>query len=124
VAGDRALLRQVWTNLIGNALKYSSKRDNPSVEIGGAEEGGEQGFWVSDNGAGFDSRYSQKLFNVFQRLHSTDEFEGTGVGLAIVHRVVTKHGGRIWAESTLGQGATFRFAFPVSAAPAPVLRAD
>jgi signal transduction histidine kinase len=111
--GDRALLRQVWANLVGNALKYSSRKDRPEVEIGGREENGDTVFWVRDNGAGFDMRYSENLFKVFQRLHGADEFEGTGVGLAIVHRVVSKHGGRVWAEGGVGKGATFRFSFPV-----------
>jgi signal transduction histidine kinase len=112
---DRPLLRQVWTNLIGNALKYSARADSPRVEIGGHEEGGENVFWVRDNGAGFDMRYKERLFKVFQRLHRAEEFEGTGVGLAIVQRVVSRHGGRIWAESTVGEGAVFRFAFPAPA---------
>jgi signal transduction histidine kinase len=112
VSGDRALLRQVWTNLVGNALKYSSQRELPYVEIGGREEEAEKIFWVRDNGAGFDMRYYDKLFKVFQRLHRSEDFEGTGVGLAIVQRVVAKHGGRVWAESGMGEGACFRFAFP------------
>ena len=110
--GDRALFRQVWLNLIGNALKYSAKRDSPCVEIGGREENGETLYWVRDNGVGFDMRYAQKLFGVFQRLHRAEEFEGTGVGLAIVQRVVARHGGRVWAEGELGKGACFSFALP------------
>lgn len=109
---DRALMKQVWANLVGNALKYSSRKDDPKVEIGGATQGAENVYWVRDNGAGFDMKYAGKLFGVFQRLHGTDEFEGTGVGLAIVQRVVSRHGGRIWAEAGVGQGACFRFAFP------------
>ncbi len=113
--GDLALLRQVWINLIGNALKYSSRSASPQVEVGGGEEGGERVYWVRDNGAGFEMRFAQKLFKVFQRLHSHDEFEGTGIGLALVHRVITKHGGRIWAEGEVGKGAVFRFALPLRA---------
>lgn len=113
--GDRSLLRQVWANLVGNALKYSSRSEAPAVEIGGGEEGGATVFWVRDNGAGFDPQYKEKLFKVFQRLHHSDEFEGTGVGLAIVESVIARHGGRIWAEGAVGKGATFRFAFPKDA---------
>ena len=109
---DPAMLKQVWVNLIGNALKYSSKRTDARVEIGGREEGGQRLYWVRDNGAGFDMRYAEKLFGVFQRLHRAEEFPGTGVGLAIVHRVVTRHGGRIWAESKPGDGACFHFSLP------------
>jgi signal transduction histidine kinase len=109
---DRALLRQVWTNLIGNALKYSAKKAEVRVEIGAREEAGENVYWVRDNGAGFDMRYADKLFGVFQRLHRAEEFEGTGVGLAIVQRIVARHGGRTWAEGTPGEGACFYFSLP------------
>ncbi len=112
VRGDRALLKQVWINLISNAVKYSSKRDKPRVEIRCRVEGGENIYSVRDNGAGFDMRYAAKLFGVFQRLHGQDEFPGTGVGLAIVQRVVTRHGGRVWAEGVPGEGACFHFALP------------
>ena len=110
--GDRALLRQVWANLIGNALKYSARRGAQRVQIGGRAEGAENIYWVRDNGAGFDMRYYNKLFKVFQRLHGEDEFEGTGVGLAIVERVIARHGGRVWGEGALGAGACFSFALP------------
>jgi len=110
--GDRALLKQVWINLIGNALKYSAKRDAPRIEIGGQVDGEENIYWVRDNGAGFDMRYATKLFGVFQRLHSQDDFSGTGVGLAIVQRVVTRHGGRVWAEGKPDAGASFFFSLP------------
>jgi len=113
--GDRSLLRQVWANLVGNALKYSSKRERPHVEIGGRIEERERIYWVRDNGAGFDMRYYDKLFGVFQRLHRAEEFEGTGVGLAIVQRIVVRHGGRVWAEGAPGEGACFRFALPMEA---------
>jgi PAS domain S-box-containing protein len=107
--GDPALLYQVWTNLISNAIKYSSKMEKPEVEIGSIQSGEETIYYVKDNGAGFDMKYTDKLFGVFQRLHSPSEFEGTGVGLAIVYRIITKHGGRIWAESKVDEGAVFYF---------------
>jgi signal transduction histidine kinase len=111
-AGDRSLLRQVWANLVGNALKYSSKREAARVEIGGRADDGETIYWVKDNGAGFDMSFSDKLFRVFHRLHKEEEFSGTGVGLAIVQRVVSRHGGRVWGEGKVGEGACFYFALP------------
>jgi len=108
--GDPLLLRQVWSNLIGNALKYSRQRDPAVVEIGYQPATG--GYFVRDNGAGFDMRHADKLFGVFERLHSEAEFEGTGVGLAIVRRIIERHGGSISAEAEPGGGATFRFALP------------
>jgi light-regulated signal transduction histidine kinase (bacteriophytochrome) len=111
-AADRALLKQAWLNLIGNALKYSAKREHPRVELGARCEPHENVYWVRDNGVGFDMRYAKKLFGVFQRLHSSDEFPGTGVGLAIVQRVINRHGGRVWAEGRPGDGATFFFSLP------------
>jgi signal transduction histidine kinase len=111
-AADRALLKQAWLNLIGNALKYSAKREQPRVELGARREPHENIYWVRDNGVGFDMRYAEKLFGVFQRLHSSDEFPGTGVGLAIVQRVINRHGGRVWAEGRPGDGATFFFSLP------------
>jgi light-regulated signal transduction histidine kinase (bacteriophytochrome) len=110
--GDLDLLRQVWTNLVDNAIKYSARRPEPRVEINGASDGREVTYTVRDNGVGFDMAYADKLFGVFQRLHRQDEFEGTGVGLAIVQRVIHRHGGRIWAEAALDQGATFHFTLP------------
>ena len=107
--GDRGLLCQVWTNLLSNALKYSSKRQRPEIRIG-AQEGSV--FFVSDNGTGFDMRYADKLFGVFQRLHRAEEFEGTGVGLAIVERIILRHGGTVWADAKLDEGATFYFQLP------------
>jgi two-component system, sensor histidine kinase and response regulator len=114
-AGDISVMRQVWSNLIGNALKYSAKRAEPHIIIAGRIENGEVLYSVKDNGAGFDMRYSDKLFGVFQRLHRREEFAGTGVGLAIVHRIVGRHGGRIWAESKPDQGAQFFFTLPALA---------
>jgi light-regulated signal transduction histidine kinase (bacteriophytochrome) len=113
--GDRALLKQVWLNLVANALKYSGKQAAPRVEITGQTEGEESIYCVRDNGAGFDMRYVGKLFGVFQRLHSQEDFAGTGVGLAIVQRVVTRHGGRVWAEGEPGAGARFFFSLPAGA---------
>ena len=112
VRGDRTLLRQVWTNLIENAVKYSSKTPQPHIEVGGAAGEEENLYFVRDNGVGFSMEYAEKLFGVFQRLHRADEFSGTGVGLAIVQRVVTRHGGRVWAEGKINDGALFSFALP------------
>jgi light-regulated signal transduction histidine kinase (bacteriophytochrome) len=113
--GDRGLLRQVWTNLISNAVKYSSKAARPSIEVSGRQVAAENHYSVRDNGVGFSMEYVEKLFGVFQRLHRADEFGGTGVGLAIVHRVVTRHGGRVWAEGKVDHGAVFSFALPQGA---------
>ena len=109
VRADGTLLRQVFQNLISNALKYSSKNESPEIEIGVIEINSERTWFVKDNGAGFDMAYYNKLFGVFERLHEQEEFAGTGVGLAIVQRIVQRHGGRIWAEGKVGGGATFYF---------------
>jgi PAS domain S-box-containing protein len=106
---DMQLIRQVWINLISNAIKYSSKKEKPEIEIGATEKNGELIYYIKDNGAGFDMEYADKLFGVFQRLHSQQEFEGNGVGLALVQRIITKHKGRMWAEAALDKGATFYF---------------
>lgn len=109
---DNILLQQVWVNLISNSIKYSRKKEKPSVEIGSVKSKGETTYYIKDNGAGFDMEYAGKLFGVFQRLHNEKEFEGTGIGLAIVERIIAKHGGRVWAEAKLNEGAIFYFALP------------
>jgi signal transduction histidine kinase len=109
---DRGLLRQVWVNLISNALKYGSKSAQPTITVSGQRSPTECAYVIRDNGVGFSMDYVEKLFGVFQRLHRADEFEGSGVGLAIVHRIVSRHGGRIWAEGAINQGAVFSFALP------------
>lgn len=109
---DASLLRQVWMNLISNAIKYSGKKENPTIEIGSDRLEKETLFYVKDNGTGFNMMYADKLFGVFQRLHNRNEFEGTGIGLAIVQRIVTRHGGRVWAEAKPNEGATFYFTLP------------
>lgn len=110
--GDRVLLGQVWTNLLSNALKFTSKQSHPRIEIGAISDDMEHIFFVRDNGAGFDPKYKDKLFGVFQRLHDATEFPGTGVGLALVQRIVHRHGGRVWADGNPGEGATFYFTVP------------
>jgi signal transduction histidine kinase len=114
IAGDSSMIRQVMQNLISNALKYSLKKEKAIIEIGAYSSGNENTYFVKDNGAGFNMKYYDKLFGVFQRLHNSSEFEGTGVGLALVHRIITKHGGRIWAEGKENEGATFYFSLPLN----------
>lgn len=114
VQGDPALLKQVWGNLFSNAIKYSGRRATPIVEVSGGREADRLVFSVRDNGAGFDSAAAGRLFGVFQRLHSAREFEGTGVGLALVKRIVGRHGGDVWAEGREGEGATFGFWLPLA----------
>jgi PAS domain S-box-containing protein len=115
VQGDPLLVRQVLFNLFSNAVKFTRKQDRAMIEIGSKDENGETVISVRDNGAGFDPRYADKLFGVFQRLHRQDEFEGTGIGLALVQRIIHKHGGRVWADSLPDQGATFYFTLPARA---------
>jgi len=110
--GDSNMLRQVWLNLIGNAIKYSSKKPQPAIIISSYARDEKTVYVIKDNGAGFDMQYYSNLFNVFQRLHAASEFEGTGVGLAIIKLIVNKHGGEVWAESILGEGSTFYFNLP------------
>ena len=112
VNADMNMMRQVWINLISNAVKYSGNTAIPEIEIGSFKDDGNIVFFVEDNGVGFDEKYKNKLFKVFQRLHSNEEFEGTGIGLAIVEKIVSKHGGHVWAEAALNKGASFYFSLP------------
>jgi len=122
--GDAAMIRQVLANLLGNAIKYTRLQPEPIIEMAGEQSGNENVYRVKDNGAGFDMQHAGKLFGVFQRLHSAEEFEGTGIGLAIVKRIVERHGGQVGAEGKAGEGAMFYFTLPcgadaaVSSAPA------
>jgi light-regulated signal transduction histidine kinase (bacteriophytochrome) len=109
---DPGLLKQVYANLLSNAFKFSSKQEFAKVEIGYEMVNGGEAYYIRDNGVGFDMRYADKLFGVFQRLHLADEFEGTGVGLAIVQRIIHRHGGRVWAQAEVDKGATFYFTLP------------
>jgi PAS domain S-box-containing protein len=109
--GDQPMIHQVWINLISNAIKYTSKKDISKIEIGSFRQEGRIIYYIGDNGAGFDMKYGDKLFGVFQRLHKMNEFEGTGVGLALVKAIVKRHGGDVWAEAKVDEGAKFYFSF-------------
>ncbi len=115
--GDRALLEQVLINLLSNAFKFSAGRDAPRIEVGALRQGEDMVYYVRDNGVGFDMRYADKLFGVFQRLHPQEAFEGTGIGLSIVHRIITRHGGRVWADSRPDEGTTLYFSLPARIEP-------
>jgi light-regulated signal transduction histidine kinase (bacteriophytochrome) len=110
---DGTMMRQVWINLVGNAIKYSRNKELAVIEIGRMEDNDRAVFFVKDNGAGFDMAYKDKLFGVFQRLHKNNEFEGTGVGLALVKRIIDRHKGEIWADAKVGEGATFYVSLPL-----------
>jgi light-regulated signal transduction histidine kinase (bacteriophytochrome) len=112
VRADMNMMRQVWINLISNAVKYSGKSNMPKIEIDSQQLDGQTVFFVKDNGIGFNEKYAGKLFRVFQRLHSSEAYEGTGVGLAIVEKIITKHNGKIWVEAAVNKGATFFFSIP------------
>lgn len=114
---DSSLIKHVWANLLSNAVKYSRKKDNPQIEVGSYETDTTIVYYVKDNGAGFDMKFAAKLFGVFVRLHNRSEFEGTGVGLAIVNRIISKHGGKVWASGKVDEGAVFYFSLPRVAAP-------
>jgi signal transduction histidine kinase len=115
--GDRSLLEQVLINLLSNAFKFSAGRDAPRIEVGALRQGEDIVYYVRDNGVGFDMRYADRLFGVFQRLHPQEAFEGTGIGLSIVHRIITRHGGRVWADSRPNEGTTLYFSLPAQIEP-------
>lgn len=114
ISADATLMSQVLADVIGNAIKFSSKKDFPEIEISSAIVGDDVVYMVKDNGVGFDMRYADKLFSVFQRLHTIEEFDGVGVGLATVHRIISRHGGKTWIVATPGEGTTLYFSLPLS----------
>ena len=113
IPGDPNMFRQVWTNLIANAVKFSSKKDKPAISVSSEQSKDDVTFCIKDNGSGFNMKYKDKLFGVFQRLHSETEFEGTGVGLALVQRIISRHNGKIWANGEVDKGASFYFSLPI-----------
>ena len=115
VSGDMALLQQAWSNLLANAVKFTRTKETAKIEISGSAGQGEVIYTIRDNGAGFDMKYQSKLFGLFQRFHTEKEYEGIGAGLALVKRIIQRHGGRVWAEAKPGEGATFHFALPIKA---------
>jgi hypothetical protein len=123
-SADRRLLRTALENLIGNAWKFTSKTENARIEVGMLRDGLQASYFVKDNGAGFDMEFAGKLFGAFQRLHSANEFQGTGIGLATVQRIVHRHGGRIWANAKPGKGAVFFFTLTLAEAPASTLPSE
>ena len=114
VEADPTLMNQVWTNLISNAIKYTSPKDECKIEINGNEDGNNIIYSIRDNGVGYDTQYADRLFGLFQRFHNERDFEGTGIGLAIVKRIIDRHQGRIWSKSTAGEGAEFCFSIPIN----------
>lgn len=110
--GDEHLVRQVIVNILSNAIKFTGKKDNARIEVGGFPGDGENTYYIKDNGVGFDMADAEKLFGVFQRLRNADDYDGTGIGLAIVHRIIDRHGGRVWAEGKIGEGSIFYFTLP------------
>jgi light-regulated signal transduction histidine kinase (bacteriophytochrome) len=110
--GDRMMVRQVFFNLLSNAIKFSGPRETPLIEIGCIAGDEQNTYYIRDNGVGFDMQHAQQLFGLFQRFHPSDQFEGTGIGLAIVQRIIQRQGGKMWAEGEIGKGATFYFALP------------
>lgn len=111
--GDAALVGQIWENLLGNAIKFTSRKDLASIEISGECQSGQAVYWIKDNGVGFNMKAADQLFGVFQKLHPEEEFEGSGIGLALVQRLVRRHSGDIRGEAEVGKGATFCFQLPV-----------
>ncbi|MGO9213231.1 MAG: sensor histidine kinase, partial [Syntrophales bacterium] len=110
--GDRTLIKQVYANLLGNAVKFTKYKNPAQIEAGGYTDGDDHVYYIKDNGVGFDMAYYDKLFGIFQRLHNNPDFEGTGVGLATIQRAVHMHGGRVWTEGKVNEGATFYFSLP------------
>jgi two-component system, sensor histidine kinase and response regulator len=115
--GDPALLEQVLVNLLSNAFKFTAPRGTARVEVGALRQGETLVYYVRDNGVGFDMQHAERLFGVFQRLHSQEAFEGTGIGLSVVQRIIARHGGKVWADSRPGEGATFYFSLPAQDTP-------